>query len=455
MKKIVFLLLLIPSISIAQPFTATELKQRMTDSIYTLGLTPRGVSTTNLSNRLKEMIDFSTIATNITQDATHRFATDAEKTSWNAKEDVANKTQTVTSSSTLFPSTTAVINYVTSSITALNLATSYIKHGGNTLGAAMTQGTLDANSWSVFTNGSGNTRYLISSAGAHTVTATTYALNTTSGGTSWAANGVITHNANTDFCATFGVTGQTMRLIFGTGNGTNYPANWAYMAFTTGAMTSNTTGIYSSGATVIGLRSTNSFVISPTSGNIARIMGGISGTATGSAISITPLTWLDGGGHNPTSGTLDLLQVTNDASNAQYNPSSGTNDFNGVRIVQRVNASGTFAGTIEGVHIAPNILGIANGTFRAIGIYNTVGHGIYQNSASVTNYMQGNVSIGTTTSDSKCILRVSSTTKYVLLPRMTTTERDAITSPDEGAEIYNLTTHKKQVFDGTIWQDCF
>jgi len=48
-------------------------------------------------------------------------------------------------------------------------------------------------------------------------------------------------------------------------------------------------------------------------------------------------------------------------------------------------------------------------------------------------------------------LDVSSTAKGFLPPRMTTTQRDAISSPAEGLVIYNLTTHKLNVFT-TVWE---
>jgi lysophospholipase L1-like esterase len=51
-------------------------------------------------------------------------------------------------------------------------------------------------------------------------------------------------------------------------------------------------------------------------------------------------------------------------------------------------------------------------------------------------------------------LAVDSTTTGFLTPRMTSTQRDAIVSPAEGLEIYNLTTHKKNFYNGTGWREC-
>lgn len=49
-------------------------------------------------------------------------------------------------------------------------------------------------------------------------------------------------------------------------------------------------------------------------------------------------------------------------------------------------------------------------------------------------------------------LQINTTTKGILLPRLTTAQRDAIASPAEGLEIYNLTTHTKNFYNGTIWK---
>ena len=49
-------------------------------------------------------------------------------------------------------------------------------------------------------------------------------------------------------------------------------------------------------------------------------------------------------------------------------------------------------------------------------------------------------------------LDVSSTTKGFLPPRVTTTQRDAISSPAEGLIIYNTTTHKLNFYNGSAWE---
>ena len=68
---------------------------------------------------------------------------------------------------------------------------------------------------------------------------------------------------------------------------------------------------------------------------------------------------------------------------------------------------------------------------------------------------RGNVLIGTSTNVPSAIVNISSTTQGFLPPRMTTTERDAITSPAAGLIIYNTTTNKHQGYNGTTWNDFY
>jgi len=66
--------------------------------------------------------------------------------------------------------------------------------------------------------------------------------------------------------------------------------------------------------------------------------------------------------------------------------------------------------------------------------------------------MSGSLLVGGTgTPTTSSILDITSTTKGALLPRMTTGQRDAITSPAEGLIIYNLTTHVLNFHNGTSW----
>ena len=62
-------------------------------------------------------------------------------------------------------------------------------------------------------------------------------------------------------------------------------------------------------------------------------------------------------------------------------------------------------------------------------------------------------SVGTGAPAASAALEVSSTTGGLLLPRMTTAQRDAIGSPAAGLMIFNTTTSKFQGYDGSTWVD--
>ena len=71
----------------------------------------------------------------------------------------------------------------------------------------------------------------------------------------------------------------------------------------------------------------------------------------------------------------------------------------------------------------------------------------------VTSFENGQVAIGTTSPNAAAKLDLTSTTQGLLLPRMTTTQRDAISSPPDGLTIYNTSTSKFQGRAGGAWVD--
>ena len=65
----------------------------------------------------------------------------------------------------------------------------------------------------------------------------------------------------------------------------------------------------------------------------------------------------------------------------------------------------------------------------------------------------GRVGVGVGTSpDASAKLDVGSTTSGFLPPRMTTTQKNAISSPAEGLMVYDLTLHKLSIYTGAAWQ---
>jgi hypothetical protein len=64
----------------------------------------------------------------------------------------------------------------------------------------------------------------------------------------------------------------------------------------------------------------------------------------------------------------------------------------------------------------------------------------------------GSLSIGVNTPNASALLDLSSTTKGFLLPRMTTTQINAIASPAAGLMVYNITIDHPCFYNGTSWQ---
>ena len=53
--------------------------------------------------------------------------------------------------------------------------------------------------------------------------------------------------------------------------------------------------------------------------------------------------------------------------------------------------------------------------------------------------------------NASAILDIKSTSKGILIPRMTTVQRDAIVTPATGLQIYNTTTNANEYYNGTTW----
>ncbi len=79
-------------------------------------------------------------------------------------------------------------------------------------------------------------------------------------------------------------------------------------------------------------------------------------------------------------------------------------------------------------------------------------------SISGTGAVGGSMGIGTQTANAAAALDVSSTTKGALLPRMTTAQRDVLTTAQSlntthaGLTLYNTSTNKLNVWNGTSWE---
>lgn len=122
-----------------------------------------------------------------------------------------------------------------------------------------------------------------------------------------------------------------------------------------------------------------------------------------------------------------------------------------------ISVAGGTVSNAYGQYLSATLLSGAGAVVNNYGIYiedfSGVGSGdrfsIY--SAGGTAYFESQVWIGTATGDAAAKLQVDSTTQGFLPPRMTTTQRNAISSPPEGLVVWDTTLHKLYVYNGTIW----
>lgn len=95
---------------------------------------------------------------------------------------------------------------------------------------------------------------------------------------------------------------------------------------------------------------------------------------------------------------------------------------------------------------ATNNYGYFGNIASATGAYN-----LYM-SGTANNYMAGSLGIGTTSPNTSALLDVQSTTKGVRFPNMTTTQKNAISSPAAGLVVFDTTLAKLCVYSGSAWQ---
>jgi hypothetical protein len=92
--------------------------------------------------------------------------------------------------------------------------------------------------------------------------------------------------------------------------------------------------------------------------------------------------------------------------------------------------------------------GTGNGIPTPIRLYTGGGNILIAHNGTST---VGRVGIGTAAPNSSALLDITSETLGFLPPRMTTTQRDAITSPATGLQIYNTTTNANNFYNGSAW----
>jgi hypothetical protein len=67
----------------------------------------------------------------------------------------------------------------------------------------------------------------------------------------------------------------------------------------------------------------------------------------------------------------------------------------------------------------------------------------------------GQMAMGTASPNASAQMQIDSTTRGFLPPRMTTTQKNNISSPATGLVVYDTTTNKLQCYNGSTWNDLF
>ena len=102
--------------------------------------------------------------------------------------------------------------------------------------------------------------------------------------------------------------------------------------------------------------------------------------------------------------------------------------------------------------------GITSNTLNVYSGGSTIAFGTGQTSAGTTltsgsmYLVSGSLGIGTASPDASAILDAQSTTKGVRFPNMTTTQKNAISSPAAGLVVFDTTLAKLCVYSGSAWQ---
>jgi len=186
-------------------------------------------------------------------------------------------------------------------------------------------------------------------------------------------------------------------------------------------------------------------------------------------------------------GGADGTQFTPAASiSSQVDGTPGANDMPG-RLVFSTTADGASAVTERMRIDSSGNVGIGATAGTILDVYKASGNPyfrVYTGTGSVQGYMQaldstyvkmgslsshdlglvtggteavrittgGNVGIGTTAPNASAILDAQSTTKGVRMPNMTTTQKNAISSPAAGLMVFDTTLAKLCVYSGSAWQ---
>lgn len=191
------------------------------------------------------------------------------------------------------------------------------------------------------------------------------------------------------------------------------------------------------------------FVNSLNSGNTTNSQLAVAGNASvNGALNIGGLTTL--GVANIQSGNFQLSTANGSDQNAsivKFGNNTNSNSY-GYISHDAVDNTTYFGSILNGVAHKNIVVGFMAGSKFGVGRKPVTN----KFEVSGNSSFDGSVIIGGNIISNSSVLQIESTTQGFLIPRMTTSQRNAIASPAEGLEIYNLTTKTKDYFNGTVWK---
>lgn len=147
--------------------------------------------------------------------------------------------------------------------------------------------------------------------------------------------------------------------------------------------------------------------------------------------------------------SIEVFNTTAGTASQAYIAANTT----GSKLVAMQAFSSSFTTSGSAVANGSRILSTQTANLALVTNNSTAGISFWVNSAEKGRFAPstGSLLLGTTTDAASSILTMVSTTQGFLPPRMTTTQRDAISSPAAGLVIYNTSTGKLNLFT-TAWE---
>jgi hypothetical protein len=161
---------------------------------------------------------------------------------------------------------------------------------------------------------------------------------------------------------------------------------------------------------------------------------------------------LTSGANNSLFGAGAGAKLTNPSQNTYFGFNAGSevvSGFNNIYIgAQAGAAAGHTAGNKNLVISHQGMVATNNGANQL-----NIGNVLWGVDCSATGTTSaGRLGVGTNAPNASAILDLTSTTQGLLLPRMTTTQINAIASPAAGLMVYNITIDHPCFYNGTAWQ---